>query len=295
MRRSRNILCYGGVLAIGILALGAVGAADSVPAPPSPALKLLAQPATPLLVDTARPAEKQPAPGPAERGKQQFVRPPWPVAMNVALDVLVDGKPLPTVRYRGKTYLPVPREGMPYELRVWNHGPRRIAAVLSVDGLSVINGKPASESDPGYVVAPYSSIVIKGWRRNMDTVAAFRFVERGKSYAALTGRPENIGVIGLVAFEEAGGPPYLGREKHAGPAPEAARRAVGSIGTEYGRELDSRIYYVPFVRSTNRRAITLYYDTVDALRRAGVPVDERPVPFPADSEFAPPPPGYRGK
>jgi hypothetical protein len=60
--------------------------------------------------------------------------------------------------------------------------------------------------------------------------------------------------------------------------------------------VDSRAYYVPFVRSSNRQTITLYYDTVDALRQAGVPVDRPdPVPFPQDTEFAPPPPGYKGR
>jgi hypothetical protein len=66
------------------------------------------------------------------------------------------------------------------------------------------------------------------------------------------------------------------------------------IGTGYGRDIDSGIYYVSFVRSANKRTITFYYDTVEALRREGVPVDRPlPVPFPMDTEFVPPPPGYR--
>jgi hypothetical protein len=183
---------------------------------------------------------------------------------------------------------------MEYEIRVWNHGPRRIAAVVSVDGLSVMNGQPAAESQPGYIVAPHSQVVIKGWRRDMDVVAAFSFVDREKSYAALTGRPENIGVIGLVAIEELGPTPRPLLEKQDARFALPGRRQVGSIGTEYGRPVDSRIYYVPFVRSAHKRSITIYYDTVDALRRAGVPVDgSLPLPFPKDSEFVPPPPGYR--
>jgi hypothetical protein len=53
---------------------------------------------------------------------------------------------------------------------------------------------------------------------------------------------------------------------------------------------------VPFVRSANRRAITYLYDTEEALRRAGVPVDIAPLPdpFPGE-EFAPPPLGYKGR
>jgi len=224
------------------------------------------------------------------------VAPPWRDDMRVGLEIMAEGRPLNTISYAGRTYLPVPQLGTEYEIRVSNSGPRRIVAMVAVDGLSVLNGKPASESQPGYIVAAHSSILIKGWRRNLDTVAAFSFEERDKSYAALMGRPDNVGVIGLIAVEELEIRPRLGLE-WKDSAPEAARKAygeLGSTGTGYGRDLDSQVRYVPFARSGNRRSITLYYDTVEALRRAGVPVDRPfPVPFPADPEFAPPPPGHR--
>jgi hypothetical protein len=223
---------------------------------------------------------------------RHFVPPPR-TAMRVSMDVLVDGTPMRTIHHEGKTYLPAPRWGVEYAIRVTNHGPRRIAAMVSVDGLSVINGKPASEHQPGYVVAPYSQMVIKGWRTSMDSVAAFSFEERDHSYASRVGRPENIGVIGLIAVEEQGDLlPML--EKRDSAAPHSGLRAadVGGTGTGYGRDIDSRIYYVPFVRSNNQRTITMYYDTVAALRRAGVPVDGPwPSPFPGDYHFVPPPPG----
>ncbi len=222
---------------------------------------------------------------------------PWRDGMRVSLDILAEGRSLPTISWAGRTYLPVPCLGTEYAIRVSNHGPRRITAIVSVDGLSVINGHPASSSDPGYIVAPHSSIVIKGWRRNLETVAAFSFEERGKSYAALVGRPDNVGVIGLIAIEEQVERPRLDLELRDSPFPSAksAYAEVGSTGTGYGRDLDSHVYYVPFVRSNNRRSITIYYDTADALRKAGVPVDGiYPVPFPGEHEFVPPPPGHKG-
>jgi hypothetical protein len=212
------------------------------------------------------------------------------------MDILVGGELLPTIRHRGRTYVPVPRLGAEYEVGVWNHGPRRITAIVSVDGLSVINGRPASEDSPGYIVSPRDSIRVKGWRRSMDAVAAFRFVDREKSYAREMGYPENIGVIGLVAFEELAPLPLLREEAARGAAaPESKHLAagVGSVGTGYGREVDSPVYLVPFVRSAHKRTLTYYYDTEEALREAGVPVD-RPTPFPGPVEFAPPPPGYKG-
>ena len=283
-----SCLAVGGLLAVG-------GTLRSSPAAQPPVGELMSTARAPLLLD-ATPV-KPVARAAARQLTWRYPRPVRPVGMNVRMEILVGGKPLPTVQYAGKTYLPVPHVGAEYEVRICNDGPRRITAVVSVDGLSVINGKPASESHPGYIVAPYSSVVIPGWRRSLDKVAAFRFVERGKSYAGQVGHPENIGVIGLVAFEEQVWRPRYPLERV--PSKAAARPtygAVGSIGTEYGREVDSRIYYVPFVRSRNRRAITFYYDTVEALRAAGVPVDSpSPVPFPGDDQFVPPPPGYKGQ
>jgi hypothetical protein len=224
-------------------------------------------------------------------------RPHWN-GMHVSLQVLVDGRPLSTIRHGGRTYLPVPRWGTEYTIRVWNHGPRRITAIVSVDGLSVINGQPATESHPGYIVDPRSSIPIQGWRRSMDTVAAFSFEERSRSYAHRIGRPDNIGVIGLVAFEEMSWrqPSVLEQKGSRATSARRASGTVGQTGTGYGRDVNSPIYYVPFVRSANKRTITLYYDTVGALREAGVPVDRPlPKPFPRDNGFVPPPPNERGK
>jgi len=213
--------------------------------------------------------------------------------MEVSLDILVAGRPLATIEHASLTYLPVPEVGAEYEIRVSNHGPRRITALVSVDGLSVITGEPASESQPGYIVGPHNRILIKGWRRDLDRVAAFRFVARDKSYAALVGRPENVGVIGLVAFEELVPIPRPLWEGKDAATPERASSLLGSIGTEYGRTVDSQVYQVPFVRSANKRTVLLYYDTVEALRRVGAPYDLWLVPFPGNSKFSSPPPGYR--
>ena len=164
---------------------------------------------------------------------------------------------------------------------------------FSRDGLSVINGRPASEKSVGYLVDARSSITIKGWRRDKDTVAAFTFENRENSYAARRGYRDNIGVIGLVAFEEQGlrtledvpmtfAMPYKGKRDSATP---------GGTGTGWGHDIGSSVVEVPFTRSANKQTVTIYYDTPEALRRLGVPVDGwNPKPFPADTAYAPPPP-----
>jgi len=219
--------------------------------------------------------------------------PPLRDNMRVGLEVLVDGLPLTTVWHRGRSYLPVPRLGVEYEIRVSNRGPRRIAAIVSVDGLSVVNGRPASVNSPGYLVDPRREVVIRGWRKDLKTVAAFRFEERERSYAGRMGYPENIGVIGLIAVEEQRWrlSPFLDSPDRRSSDGRKSSAVVGGAGTGYGRDIDSAVQYVPFRRSANKQMIVVYYDTAEALRRAGVPVDGRmPDPFPRDTEFAPPPP-----
>jgi len=294
-----------GFVACGMLGVFALQAAQrpnqaepapKEPAPVAPGIRA-GETHAPLLLDASLKVAAKLPPGSDNPQEREDLILPRPGKMHVVMDILVDGRPLPTVQHSGKTYLPVPRMEEEYQIRVWNHGSRRVAAVVSVDGLSVITGQPASEHDPGYLVAPYSHVLIKGWRRSLDNVAAFRFVERDQSYANLMGKPENIGVIGLVAFEERTIYPLPQLERRdSAPAAKGFRTEVGSIGTEYGREIDSRAYYVPFVRSSYKHTITLYYDTVAALRAAGVPVERPlPIPFPGDLKFAPPPPAYRGK
>jgi len=217
--------------------------------------------------------------------------PPWPRVAGASLDVLVDGKPLPVIVHRGERYLPIPKVGAEYQVRVRNHTAGRIVALVAVDGLSVINGRPAAEDDTGYLVRPRGQVTIKGWRRNLSTVAAFRFVDGQDSYAGRKGQPSQIGTIRLVAFEEDRRLLITLDERRPGEQGSAARRlsASGSVGTEYGRDLDSPAYHVSFIRSERRHSVTFRYDTVEALYQAGVPVGLPPaVIWPP--EFAPPPP-----
>jgi hypothetical protein len=298
MKRAHGVLVLGGVVLAGLLVLAGNASSDRGVSP-ALALEQLAagrssaselHGTTPRGKDLLRSLTAFPGDRP-----RPIIPPRWD-GMRVGMEVLVDGRPLRAIPYRGQIYLPVTQLGTEYQIRIWNHGPRRIAAIVSVDGLSVINGRPAAENGPGYLVGPRSSIVIHGWRRDLQTVAAFSFQEREKSYARRRGYPENVGVIGLIAIEE--------QVRHPRPFPEYKKargtpldknggRQVGSTGTGFGRDINSPAFYVPFVRSANKRMIVYYYDTVEALRLAGVPVDDGlPRPFPKDPDFAPPPRRY---
>ncbi|MEO9068615.1 MAG: hypothetical protein ABI281_10855, partial [Caldimonas sp.] len=54
----------------------------------------------------------------------------------------------------------------------------------------------------GYVLAPYQTAEITGWRKSYSEAAAFYFTALPDSYAARTDRPDNVGVIGAAVFRE---------------------------------------------------------------------------------------------
>src|SRR3546814_3906476 len=60
--------------------------------------------------------------------------------------------------------------------------------LLSVDGVNAVTGEDADPSQAGYVLAPWQSTEIDGWRKSLDEVARFRFTDLPDSYAARTGR-----------------------------------------------------------------------------------------------------------
>jgi hypothetical protein len=75
-------------------------------------------------------------------------------------------------------------------------------AVISVDGVNVVSGETAATSQAGYVLGGRQSFEINGWRKSLEEVAAFYFTALPDSYAARTGRPQNVGVIGVAVFRE---------------------------------------------------------------------------------------------
>lgn len=97
----------------------------------------------------------------------------------------------------------VGKQDSDYSIVVKNRCKSRLEVVLSVDGLDVIDGKPASFSKRGYVIAPGETLEVKGWRSSPETVARFKFSTVAGSYANLRhGDHRNVGVIGLAVFTE---------------------------------------------------------------------------------------------
>jgi hypothetical protein len=136
---------------------------------------------------------------------------------------LVDesGALLPGFSSGGRT-LVVGEDGARYRLVIRNGTSARFEVVASVDGLDVIDGKPADPNRRGYILEAYGVLVIDGFRQSSDQVAAFRFGAVGESYAARTSGDRNVGVIGVAIFAEKGAvwtPAELQRRDTADPFP----------------------------------------------------------------------------
>ncbi|HEY5754978.1 MAG TPA: hypothetical protein VIU34_04100 [Steroidobacter sp.] len=213
------------------------------------------------------------------------------------------GYALPVYVHENRLYV-VGEPGHQYEVRVDNRTDERLLAVTSVDGVNVITGKTADEQQSGYVLAPWDGVNIEGWRKSLNDVATFYFTRLSNSYAARTGRPENVGVIGVALFRErrpcCHPQPY--QERSDAPAAASAdeslaRREQDKLGTGHGHRESSQAEYVDFQRASRTPAetIVIYYDSRQNLLARGVIQDSRryaerdnPNPFP-DGLFAPDP------
>ncbi len=111
------------------------------------------------------------------------------------------GQVLPVHSYQGRHYV-AGRPGARYAVRVYNRSNVRVMAVVAVDGVNVVSGDTASWEQNGYVFSSSQRHDIAGWRKSQSEIAAFEFTALPNSYAARTGRPENVGVIGVALFRE---------------------------------------------------------------------------------------------
>jgi hypothetical protein len=232
-----------------------------------------------------------------------------------------DGRPLPVFRHQGTSFV-WGNAGERFVVRVHNPTAERVEAVLSVDGRDGVSGEVADFArQRGYVIAPFSSTVIEGFRSSLEEVRAFRFARPEQSYSARRGTPENVGVIGVAFFRERRRAPAPIAKRKAAPSTEAAPRSTepsearadnadrarssgrsaDNLGTAYGERRSSFVVEVTFEREHSSRpafVTTARYDDRDGLVARGIDVsafDRRvvhrrhdPQAFPV-SRFAEPP------
>jgi len=132
-----------------------------------------------------------------------------PAKLRAPYDVQVvreDGENAPTYALKDRFYVQG-NAGERYTIRVTNPTPRRVEAVVSVDGLDVVDGDAGDLRKRGYIVPAYGEVRIEGFRTSLDDVATFRFSSVDGSYAGQKGKARNVGVIAVAIFEEQAPPP----------------------------------------------------------------------------------------
>jgi hypothetical protein len=234
---------------------------------------------------------------------------------NLASVSIVDratGRELPVHWHEGRAYV-VGKPGSEYQVTARNRRGEDLLAVVSVDGVNVVSGETASAGQGGYILSPWERLDIKGWRKSLGETASFYFTSLGDSYAGRTGRPANVGVIGVALFRRAPAAPRAdempaaaapwggAREKseardQSESAAQSRRPATPSapLGTGHGRREESPVRYAQFERasSTPAETVAIFYDSYRNLLAQGVlaaPSARRdPDPFP--SRFVADPP-----
>jgi len=238
----------------------------------------------------------------------------------------LNGSALPTFRQGGSSFV-LGEPGERYVVRVENPTSERVEAVVTVDGRDAISGELGDfVSQRGYLIEPWGTLSVEGFRRSLDEVAVFRFSGRSRSYSARRGTPEHAGVIGVAIFPEKerprtpivkpAPPPLRAPESDYRAAPSAPRTSAGggeraereprkagpsNIGTEYAESQSSSVVEVAFERRSKTHpsaVLRLRYDDYDGLEARGIDLsslgyadrDSEPEPFPLSrNRFAPPP------
>lgn len=227
-----------------------------------------------------------------------------------------EGRYLQVYHHEGRHYV-IGKPGNEYQVRIANTYGQDVLAVLSVDGVNAVSGETATWEQTGYILRGGSSFDVKGWRKSLTRTAAFFFTEHQNSYAERTGRPENVGVIGVAVFRRKPQPPPAmlqerdsrlhRQEAPAAAAPskdaagasasaesQAAPKVESKLGTGHGRSETSVVRYSDFERAspTPDELITIHYDTYRNLVAQGVIRERSPrlaYPNPFPGQFVPDP------
>jgi len=239
------------------------------------------------------------------------------------------GERLPVYWHRGERWV-AGTPGHRYSVELVNRTAERVMAVVAVDGINAVTGETGAWDQNGYVFAPWQRWEVRGWRKSHERVAAFEFTALPNSYAARTGRPDHVGVIGVALFREKPRsvpvPPPAVRdsapEQQRSDAPASApanelgaaagarareeadarstakaQRQAERLGTGHGASEYSYVSTTSFerLRPAPDQVITIRYDSRENLLALGI---IRPAPiamptpraFPGSGGFVPDPP-----
>jgi hypothetical protein len=252
-----------------------------------------------IMAVTAAMAVVGPAPGCGARGANDLAE--------VRIIDRDSGAELPPHWYRGERWV-AGTPGARYAIEIRNRLGERLLAVASVDGVNAVSGATAGWDQVGYVLGSGQRYQITGWRKSDAEVAAFTFANAADSYAARTGRPANVGIIGIALFRERQPLPSLAEESvardRASSAPADASNpgmgeskglaAAPKLGTGHGAREYSHVGQTEFERlqAEPNELVRIHYDSLERLVSMGIVRRPRPLPVTIDPFPATPAPGY---
>jgi len=123
------------------------------------------------------------------------------IKQNYEMEIFVHGKPIKEYIHQNKIYIEG-RKSSAFSIKLRNNSSKKALFVLTIDGLSVIDGKDASFDSRGYVINGYDSMTVAGWRIDDNNIAQFYFSSPDDSYRKRMSKGNNLGVIGLAVFVE---------------------------------------------------------------------------------------------
>jgi len=235
---------------------------------------------------------------------------------NSELEIRIRGRGITEYTHEGMVFVEG-RHRSEFEIYLKNNSSRQRLFIPSVDGLSVVNGKPASSNSPGFVIDGYDSIIIPGWMTDSNHAAKFYFSLSNKepSYSEKMGYSDkNNGVIGVRIFDKS--EKRLTPSPFTSPAPVANQgiwnssgnpsrdlpRGICSVsvnsfldgkelGTGWGEETYFSTTEVEFEKNLNSVCdLVIFYDTREGLKARGVDIINKKsrrstmgaAPFPGD-------------
>lgn len=228
-----------------------------------------------------------------ERDRRAFES--WHEGRLVEVQVRIEGEASPMLLGPGREdrrYVQA-FAGRRYELVLRNPTDRRVAVVLSVDGLNVLSGDRSTlgADEAMFVLAPRETATIPGWRTSLDEVRQFTFVDERRSYAERTGQANaDMGWIRVASFRERrpwweprrerihtfnGDAPSMGEASppnaKGAPAPLARGEENSVPGTGWGERREDHVRTTTFIVDGDAvDRLNVRYEYASGLQALGV-------------------------
>lgn len=183
-----------------------------------------------------------------------------------------DRTPADEYHHKGQTYVEG-RHNSTFVIDLINHSSSTVEAVISVDGVSVVDQKPASYQSAGFVVDAEQTVTLTNWVSNLRPGDPFLFANSAG----------DGGVVGAAWF------------------PSAVE--INKVTTGAGNSVDHSqcAHLVPFERNSSEPAsiAVINYHSAAELQRRGIQLKNRNMgakrAFPGESQGSQPVPAWTKK